>query len=68
MVLVRDIVLNALPYSVVFHAEHAPGIHNTHTDPLSCLQVDQFLSRSQGADQFPTLVPDHLLPSNYSNI
>ncbi len=60
IVLVKDIVLNALTYNVVFHAEHVPGIHNTIVDPLSCLHVDQFWSRSHEVDQFPMPVSDIL--------
>ena len=62
MVIVREIVLTALKYNVIFKAEHIPGRDNTLSDALSRLQVDAFKSKCKDHDPEPTQVPHNLLP------
>ena len=66
MILVRDLVLTSLKHNILFRARHIPGVHNTGADYISRFQVDQFKEISPGADDLPTLVPEHLLPQSWS--
>ncbi|MCM8922394.1 MAG: hypothetical protein LC540_20440 [Candidatus Thiodiazotropha sp.] len=61
MVLVRRLVLACMKYSILLRASHIPGKHNTLSDILSRLQVEEFHRLAPEMDQQPTHVPSGLL-------
>lgn len=70
MVFVRDLVLAALKYNIIFDAVHIPGKLNTLADTLSRLKVEKFWEEANKLGIYmraqPTQVPSRLLPGNYS--
>ncbi len=46
LVLLKDIVLQAMTHNIIFRAEHIPGLQNTLAEPVSQLQVNLFMSRA----------------------
>ena len=66
MILVRDLVLTSLRHNIMFRARHIQGVHNTPADYISRFQVDKFKVLCPGVDEFPTAVPESLLPESWS--
>ena len=66
MILIRDLVLTALNYNIIFRARHIPGLNNTRADCLSRFQIARFKELSPQADELPTIVPEILLPKSWS--
>ena len=62
MIMIRDLVLTALNYNIIFRARHIPGLNNTIADCLSRFQIARFKELSPQADELPTIVPEILLP------
>ncbi|CAH3131895.1 unnamed protein product [Pocillopora meandrina] len=62
MVLLRDLVLSCLTHNILFQARHIPGLINSRADYLSRFQVVKFKELSPEADDFPTKVPENLMP------
>ena len=60
MVIIRQIVLTALKYNIIFKSIHVPSIHNLLANPLSHLHVATFRSRAKNMDTEPTQVLHHL--------
>ena len=65
MVLLRDLVLSCLRHNILFQARHIPGFTNSLADYLSRSQVTKFRQITQDADQFPTPIPENLLPRSW---
>ena len=42
MILIRDLVLTALNYNIIFCTRHIPGLNNTRADCLSRFQIARF--------------------------
>lgn len=68
MVLLRELVLNCLRYNILFRAKHVPGLQNSQADYISRFQVESFKELAPEADEFPTTVPENLLPESWSLI
>ena len=66
MILIRDLVLTALNYNIIFRARHIPGLNNTRADCLSRFQIARFKELSPQADELPTIVPEIILPKSWS--
>ena len=72
MILIRDLVLTALNYNIIFRARHPgsaghiPGLNNTRADCLSRFQIARFKELSPQADELPTIVPEIFLPKSWS--
>ena len=64
--LVCDLVLTSLRHNIMFRAKHIQGVHNTPADYISRFQVDKFKVLCPGVDEFPTTVPESLLPESWS--
>ena len=54
MLLVKDLVSTSLNYNILFQARHIAGVHNSHADLLSRVQVSQFKQIFPDADEMPT--------------
>ena len=65
MVLLRDLVLSCLTHNILFQARHIPGLINSRADYLSRFQVVKFKELSPEADDFPTPVPENLMPESW---
>ena len=65
MVLLRDLVLSCLKHNILFQARHIPGLINSRADYLSRFQVAKFKELSPEADDFPTPVPENLMPGSW---
>lgn len=68
MTLIRSFVLTCLTHNILFRARHIPGFLNVQADYLSRFQVEEFLALRPDADIAPTLIPESLLPQNWSLI
>ena len=55
MILIRDLVLTALNYNIIFRARHIPDLNNTRADCLSWFQIARFKELSAQADELPTI-------------
>ena len=66
MILIRDLVLTALNYNIIFRARHIPGLNNTRADCLSRFQIARFKELSPQADELPTIAPEIFLPKSWS--
>ena len=64
LILIRDLVLTALNYSIIFRACHMPGLNNSPADCLSRFQIARFKELSSQAGELPTTVPEILLPKS----
>ena len=67
MVLLRNLVLSYLQDNILFQALHIPGFKNSRADYLSRSQVARakFKEISPEADQYPTQVPESLMPKSW---
>ena len=65
MVLLRDLVLSCLKHNILFQARHIPGLINSRADYLSRFQVAKSKELSPEADDFPTPVPENLMPGSW---
>lgn len=65
MILLRDLVLSCLRHNILFRARHIPGLINTRADCISRSQVAKFKELSPEADQFPTSIPENLMPKSW---
>ena len=68
MILVRDLVLTSLRHNIMFRARHIQGVHNTPADYISGFPVDKFKELCPEVDEFPTTMPESLLPESWSLI
>ena len=66
MIMIRDLVLTALNYNIIFRARHIQGLNNTRADCLSRFQIARFKELPPQADELPTIVPEILLPKSWS--
>ena len=66
MILIRDMVLTTLKFNILFTACHLPGKLNERADLICRFQIERFKAISPGMDEFPTPVPENLLPRNWS--
>ena len=65
VLLLRDLVLSCLRHNILFQARHIPGLINSSADYISRSQVTKFKELSPEADQFPTPIPENLLPKSW---
>ena len=66
MILIRDLVLTAIHYNIIFRARYIPGLNNTRADCLSRFQIARFKELSSEADELPTIVPKINLLKSWS--
>ena len=68
MILARDLVLTSLRHNIMFRARHIQGVHNSPADYISRFQVDKFKELCPEVDEFPTTMPESLLPESWTLI
>ena len=64
IMVLMDFVLSCLRHNIIFQARHIPGLFNSIADYISRPQVTKFKELSPEAEQFPTSIPENLLPKS----
>ena len=63
--LLGDLRLSCLRHNIIFQARHIPWLINSLADYILRPQVTKFKGLSPEADQFPTPIPENLLPKSW---